>query len=112
MSQVTEARVSQVRYGSNMEFRALGPVEVLASGQRLEIGGKKQRTVLALLLANAGQPVSTDRLIEAAHGDDAPRRCPPIGPDLCVEPPLPTRRHDHLGCLGLRVPTHRLLPRH
>lgn len=53
-----------------MEFRVLGPVDVLDAGRRVELGGQKQRTVMALLLANAGQPVTTDRLIEAAYGDD------------------------------------------
>jgi DNA-binding SARP family transcriptional activator len=59
-------------YVSNMEFRVLGPVEVVASGQRLDLGGPKQRTVLALLVANAGRPMSTDALIDSAYGDDAP----------------------------------------
>ena len=59
-------------YGSEMESRVLGPVEVLESGRRLDLGGPKQRTVLALLIANAGRPLTTDRLIEGAYGDDAP----------------------------------------
>jgi len=55
MSQVTEAAVIPVRYGPGVEFRALGPVEVLDSGQRLEIGGKKRSSGRgpSLLLANA-----------------------------------------------------------
>ncbi len=59
-------------YGGLMKFQVLGPLEVRADGVRLDLGGPKQRTVLALLLANAGQPVSTERLIEGAYGDGAP----------------------------------------
>jgi DNA-binding SARP family transcriptional activator/WD40 repeat protein len=55
-----------------MEFQVLGPLQVRAEGVRLDLGGPKQRAVLALLLANAGQPVSTERLIEGAYGDGAP----------------------------------------
>jgi DNA-binding SARP family transcriptional activator/tetratricopeptide (TPR) repeat protein len=47
-----------------MEFRILGPLEVCDEGGRtLDIGGK-QRALLALLLLNANEAVSTDRLIE------------------------------------------------
>lgn len=45
-------------------FRILGPVEVQVSGIALNLGPLKQRTVLASLLADAGQPVSLDTLIE------------------------------------------------
>jgi len=55
-----------------MEFRVLGPVEVLDDGLRLDIGGRKQRTVLALLVANFGRPTSADKLIEGTYGEDAP----------------------------------------
>ena len=58
--------------GHRMEFRVLGPVEVLNAGERLDLGGRKQKTVLAMLIANAGRTVSTDRLIEATYGDEAP----------------------------------------
>jgi len=63
-------------YRSRMEFRVLGPIEVLDAGRKLDLGGPKQRTVLALLIANAGRPLSTDRLIEGAYDGtpDAARR--------------------------------------
>ena len=66
------AAESTIGYGSTMEFRVLGPIEVIDSGRSLELGGGKQRTVLALLVANARQPVSTGRLIEGIYGDEAP----------------------------------------
>ncbi len=55
-----------------MEFRVLGPIEVIAAGERLDLGGPKQRTLLALLVANAGRPMSTEALIDGAYGDGAP----------------------------------------
>lgn len=39
----------------------------------LELGGHKQRALLALLLLDAGRVVSTDRLIEALWGEEPPR---------------------------------------
>lgn len=54
-----------------MDFQVLGPVEVLEGDSRLDLGGRKQRTVLSVLIANVGQPTSTDSLIEATYGDDA-----------------------------------------
>jgi DNA-binding SARP family transcriptional activator/tetratricopeptide (TPR) repeat protein len=55
-----------------MEFRILGPLEVLESGRTLELGGAKQRTLLAILLLHANEVVSTDRLIDALWEEDAP----------------------------------------
>lgn len=54
-----------------MEFRLLGPVEVVHDGQRLPIGGSKPRTVLAALLLADGRPVSENRL-SAALWDSRP----------------------------------------
>lgn len=70
--QVMTSSADNGNYGDSMEFQVLGPLEVRDAGRRLDLGGPKQRTVLALLLANAGLPVSTDRLIQGAYGDGAP----------------------------------------
>jgi len=59
-------------YVQKVEFHVLGPIEVVTGGERLELGGPKQRTLLALLVANAGRPMSTDALIDGAYGDEAP----------------------------------------
>src|SRR5439155_5669166 len=48
-----------------MEFRILGPLEVVSQGRALDLGGQKRRAVLALLLMEANRAVSSDRLIEA-----------------------------------------------
>ena len=47
-----------------MEFRLLGPVEVMNDGQAFTVGGARARAVLAMLLLNANRVVSADRLAE------------------------------------------------
>jgi DNA-binding SARP family transcriptional activator/ABC-type transport system substrate-binding protein len=47
-----------------VEFRILGPLEVLDGGRQIPLGGAKPRSLLALLLLARGRPVSTERLIE------------------------------------------------
>jgi len=47
-------------------------LEVSANGERLELGGPKQRALLAMLLLNADQVVSSDRLVEALWADKPP----------------------------------------
>src|SRR5262245_2087489 len=55
-----------------MEFRILGPLEVLSAGQTLDLGGTKQRALLAMLLLHANEVVSSGRLIEAVWEDEPP----------------------------------------
>jgi DNA-binding SARP family transcriptional activator len=47
-----------------VEFRILGPLEVLDGGRQIPLGGAKPRSLLALLLLARGRPVSTERLVE------------------------------------------------
>ena len=47
-----------------MEFRILGPLEVSENGQALDLGGQKQRALLAILLLHGNEVVSSDRLID------------------------------------------------
>ena len=54
-----------------LEFRALGPFEVLRGNDPIELGPHKQRMLLALLLINANRVVSRDRITEALWGQDA-----------------------------------------
>src|SRR5438128_12446317 len=56
-----------------LDFRLLGPIEVLSDGTPLELGGQKQRAVLALLLLEAGRVVATDQLIDRLWGENPPR---------------------------------------
>jgi DNA-binding SARP family transcriptional activator len=55
-----------------VEFRILGPLEVLANGQALDLGSQKQRALLAVLLLHANEVVSSDRLIEALWEHEPP----------------------------------------
>jgi YVTN family beta-propeller protein len=65
---------------ARLEFRILGPLELLSDGVPIRIGGPKQRALLALLLLSANRVVSRDRLIEelltnqTAEADDRPLR--------------------------------------
>jgi DNA-binding SARP family transcriptional activator len=63
-------------YNPPVEFRILGPLEVVDGGGALKLGGRNQRALLALLLLNAGEVVSTDRLIDALWGEEPPRTAP------------------------------------
>jgi DNA-binding SARP family transcriptional activator len=56
-----------------IEIAVLGPLEVARDGESLPLGGQKQRALLALLVLNAGDVVSTDRMAEALWGDEQPR---------------------------------------
>ncbi len=55
-----------------MQFRVLGPLEVRSGGGIISINRALERRLLALLLANADSPVSTDRLTDSLWGDDLP----------------------------------------
>jgi DNA-binding SARP family transcriptional activator len=55
--------------GSRLEFRILGPLEVLLDDVPVRVGGPRQRALLALLLCSANRVVSRERLIDALLGD-------------------------------------------
>src|SRR5262245_54664738 len=55
-----------------MEFRVLGPLEVLDGAERLPVAPGKQRALLALLLLNANQTVGRDRIVDALWGEEVP----------------------------------------
>jgi predicted ATPase/DNA-binding SARP family transcriptional activator len=55
-----------------MDFRILGALEVSSNGEALDLGGPKQRELLAVLLLHANEVVSHDRLIDALWEDDPP----------------------------------------
>ena len=55
-----------------MEFRILGRLEAIEHGQRLEMGGARQRAVLAVLLLHRGEVVSLDRLVDELWGEHPP----------------------------------------
>ena len=45
-----------------MEFRLLGPFDVLVDGRTAQLGGSKQRALLAILTIHANEVVPTERL--------------------------------------------------
>jgi DNA-binding SARP family transcriptional activator len=54
------------------EFRVLGPLEALAEGTPVKLGGSRPRAVLAVLLLHSGQVVSTSRLIDEVWAEAPP----------------------------------------
>ena len=59
-----------------VEFRILGPVRALHGPADLELGGRQQRLVLALLLARAGSVVSVTELIDTIWDEEPPTSAP------------------------------------
>jgi DNA-binding SARP family transcriptional activator len=55
-----------------MDVRVLGPLEIRTGEAALPLGTPKQRTVLALLLARAGQFVSVDELVDEVWQAEPP----------------------------------------
>jgi DNA-binding SARP family transcriptional activator len=55
-----------------MEFRILGPLEVVEDGRPIALGGPKQRALLALLLLTPNRPVSVDRLVDVLWSGEPP----------------------------------------
>ena len=65
--------------GGGLEFRILGPLQVLDEGRVLPLGGAKQRSTLAMLLLGRNRVVSRDQLIDGLWGASPP---PSAGPTL------------------------------
>ena len=55
-----------------MDFRILGPLEVLDEGRKVALGGSKQRALLGLLLFHANETLTADRLIDELWGERPP----------------------------------------
>jgi predicted ATPase/DNA-binding SARP family transcriptional activator len=55
-----------------MDFRILGPLEVLDEGRAIALPGSKQRALLALLLLHTDQTLSTERLVDDLWGERPP----------------------------------------
>jgi DNA-binding SARP family transcriptional activator/tetratricopeptide (TPR) repeat protein len=70
-----------------MEFRLLGPVGVWDAGRPVRVGGRRERTMLAVLLLAGGRLVPVEKMIDAVWGD---------------VPPPTARRQVHSGVSELR----------
>lgn len=55
-----------------LEFRLLGPLEVVGGDGSIPLGGPKQRATLAILLLAANRVVSVERLADALYRGDVP----------------------------------------
>src|SRR3954454_7133840 len=55
-----------------MDFRILGPLEVVDGDRSVALGARRQRAVLGQLLVHANEVVSSDRLIDELWGDHPP----------------------------------------
>lgn len=64
----------QIEVGTGVAevLRLLGPIELVAGGRTFDVGGPRQRTVLAMLALSLGRVTSIDGLIAAVWGDDPP----------------------------------------
>lgn len=71
-----EAPPGGARQGVAMEFRILGPLQVLDGARAVEVAGPKQRTLLAVLVLHAGRVVAKDRLFEILWGPEPPDGAP------------------------------------
>lgn len=56
----------------SIDFRVLGPLDVVEDGVSLRLGGPRTRALLAALLVETDLFVSRDRLIDELWGDDPP----------------------------------------
>jgi DNA-binding SARP family transcriptional activator len=56
-----------------MEFRILGPLEVVEDGHPVPVDRRLSRALLAYLLLHANEPVSSDRLVDQLWGEKAPK---------------------------------------
>ena len=57
---------------NDADFRVLGPVELWVDGERVDLGPRKQRRVLAVLVVSAGKPVPLAELIDRLWGEAPP----------------------------------------
>jgi len=56
-----------------IEFRILGPLEIVGPDGPVPVGGPKQRALLGLLLVHAGEVLSTDQIVDVLWGEHPPK---------------------------------------
>src|ERR1700738_3447685 len=95
--------------GTRMDFRILGPLQVLDGERPLMLGGPKQRALLAVLILHANEAISTERLIDELWGERPPataaktvqvhvsrlRKALERSPENAAAGPVVTREHGY-----------------
>ena len=56
--------------GAQVQFKILGSLQFERDGHLVDLGSFKQRSLLALMVVNANQVVSTDRIVDELWGED------------------------------------------
>jgi DNA-binding winged helix-turn-helix (wHTH) protein len=67
-------KVGAVLGGIGVEFLLLGPFEASHDGTRVDVGRRRERCLLAVLLLEPGQVLSVERLTDLLWEDDPPAR--------------------------------------
>ncbi len=55
-----------------VDFRVLGPIEVVGEAGAVKLGGPRQRAVLAILLLHANRVVPVEQIADDLYGDAVP----------------------------------------
>ena len=71
-----------------MEFRILGPLEVVEDGRPIALDRRLSRALLAYLLLHANEAVPAERLVDQLWGEAAPKTATALAP---IRPPAPAR---------------------
>ncbi len=69
---MTVSAPARIAAGRRLQFRILGTLEAWRDGAVVDLGARKQRAVLAVLLLHANRVVSTERLIDEVWGEKPP----------------------------------------
>jgi predicted ATPase/DNA-binding SARP family transcriptional activator len=64
--------LASARKERTIEFRILGPLEVVEDGRTLSLGRGRERRLLGMLLLRANEVVSQDQLVDALWGESPP----------------------------------------
>ena len=65
-------RTNERAPAGTLDLRVLGPLTAVREAAELDLGGRRQRAVLALLLLARGDVVPAERLVDSLWGDAAP----------------------------------------
>ncbi len=81
---------AEVQSAATLVMQILGPLRIWRDGVELDTGPRQQARLLALLLVEAGRPVSTSQLIDLVWEDRRPSSVDVTGLSVRVHSTLPT----------------------